>query len=271
MRSDLSDFARLEDKLAKLRQRERAPGESRKVRGADAGALLAAMVGEIDETILPRRLSFALESGVAVHLAAANRKLQAVLSPAPDGLSADLCEKALGDVDDPALASIARGLREVLSDGGTLTMSAVRPKTLFASDIGIQTSQLRKAWDIEDLDSTPVQRDPEEILSSFLGSLSDEVVAWLRIEGEAVTDQGGDARAAAELGDTAAVFLDGYFRKFEEAFPEPSLACATMIAPGRSGVSALLFVEIGDFSAIIASKTEHVVSVAARWQSLVAD
>ncbi|MEM8804133.1 MAG: hypothetical protein AAGF55_16525 [Pseudomonadota bacterium] len=267
----MSDFARLEDKLAKLRHRERAPGEGRKLRGATADALLAAIVGEIDETILPRRLSFALESGTAVHLAAANRKLQAVLSPAPEGLSADLCDKELGDLDDPAVVAIAAGLRTVLAEGGTLTMSSVRPKNLFASDIGIQTSQLRKVWEIAEQDVSPPKKDPDEILSGFLASLSDDVLAWLRIEGEAVTDQGGDARAATELGDTAAVFLDGYFRKFEEAFPEPSLACATLISPAQSGASALFFVEIGDFSAIIAAKTEHVVSVAARWQSLVAE
>lgn len=267
----MSDFARLENKLAKLRQRERAPGEGRKLRGATADALIVAIVGEIDETILPRRLSFALESGGTLHLAAANRKLQAVMSPAPTGLSAKLCDKMLGDVDDPAVGKIAAGLRKILAEGGTLTLSSVRPPSLFASDIGIQTSQLRKAWQIEEHESAPAQQDPAEILSGFLGSLSDEVVAWLRIEGEAVTDQGGDLTAATELGETAAVFLDGYFSKFEEAFPEPSLACATLIAPAEKGASALFFVEIGDCSAIIAAKTKHAVALAARWQGLVAE
>lgn len=267
----MSDFARLENKLEKLRQRERAPGEGRKLRGDTAEALLAAIVSEIDETILPRRLSFAQDGGATVHLAVANRKLQAVLSPAPGGMSADLCDKELGDVDDPAVASIADGLRVVLAKGGALTMSSVRPQSLFASDIGIQTSQLRKAWQVAEQQSAPAPKDPGEILGGFLTSLGDEAVAWLRIEGEAVTDQGGDPKVATELGDTAAVFLDGYFQKFDEAFPEPAFACATLISPSETGASALFFVEIGTLSAVIAAKVDHAVALATRWQSLVAD
>lgn len=267
----MSDFARLESKLNKLRARERTPGEGRKLRGPNADALLAAIVDEIDETILPRRLSFALESGSVLHLAAANRKLQAVVSPAPAGLPDSVCDQELGDVDDPTVAAIAEGLRAVLADGGTLTLSSIRPKTLFASDIGIQTSLLRKAWQIDEQDSAPAAKDPGEILGGFLASLGDEALAWLRIEGEAVTDQGGDTKAATELGETAAVFLDGYFQKFEEAFPEPSLACATLISPAKEGAAALFFVEIGELSAVIAAKTADAISLAARWQSLVAD
>ena len=56
----MSDFARLEDKLTKLRSRERVPGETRKLRGQGSDALLAALVTEIDETILPRQLTLTI-------------------------------------------------------------------------------------------------------------------------------------------------------------------------------------------------------------------
>ena len=49
------EFSRLEAKLAKLRQRERGPGEARFVRGQKE-RLLAAVVSEVDETILPREI-----------------------------------------------------------------------------------------------------------------------------------------------------------------------------------------------------------------------
>ena len=77
-----SDFARLKAKLAKLAQRERTAGEARRLKGGDAGELIAALVTEIDETILPRRLTLTLD-GAVLHLAVANRRLQAMLAPAP--------------------------------------------------------------------------------------------------------------------------------------------------------------------------------------------
>ena len=88
-----SDFARLKAKLAKLAQRERTAGEARRLKGGNAGELIAALVTEIDETILPRRLTLTSE-GRALHLAVANRRLQAMLSPAPDVEGAlDLADK----------------------------------------------------------------------------------------------------------------------------------------------------------------------------------
>ena len=93
----MSDFARLQDKLAKLRQRERVAGEGRRLRGATPEALVAAVVAEIDETILPRRLTFQVEGGVDVHLAVANRRLQALMSPVPElkGVEAAVADRAI--------------------------------------------------------------------------------------------------------------------------------------------------------------------------------
>lgn len=267
----MSDFARLEDKLNKLRQRERAPGEGRKLRASGAEALLAAIVTEIDETILPRRLTFTLENGTAIHLAAANRKLQALLSPAPDGFDADLADQELPDADDPKVASLAVGLRNILEGAETLRLSAIRPKSLFASDVGVTTSQLKRAWGVSEQGAGAEEKDPSELLSGFLSGLGDDALAWLRIEGEAVTDQGGDEKALAALGESAAVFLDGYFSKFDEAFPEASLSCGTVIAPSADHPSALFFVEIGELSAIISANRGKIFNLASRWQGLVSD
>ena len=267
----MSDFARLEDKLTKLRARERAPGEGRTLRGANADALLAAIVAEIDETILPRRLSFTLESGQAIHLVAANRKFQAIQSPVPDGIPAELADSNFSDSEDPAVVEVATVLRNFFGSGGAVVVSSSRPKTLFGSDVGVPTSLLRRKWDISEEPVTDEKKDPSALLTDFLQNLGPEVEAWMRIEGEAVTDQGGDSKAAAKLGDSAAVFLDGYFRKFDEAFPEPSLACGTLLMPPANSKNALFFVEIAEYSAIMTVKLEKAVGLAAHWQSLVAD
>lgn len=265
----MSDFARLEEKLSKLRQRERAPGEGRKLRGGGVEALMAGIVTEIDETILPRRLTFTLSNGSAVHLSVANRRLQAIMAPAPDGIDAAIVDQELPDADDPKVAALGVGLRAVLEGAESLAISSVRPKRLFASDVGVPIAQLERAWGIEVSEAEPA--DPSEVLGDFLKKITGDAIAWLRIEGEAVTDQGGDANAAAKLGENAAVFLDGYFSKFENAFPEPAISCGTVISPGPDHSAALFFIEFAELSAVISATPDNVLAIASSWQKLVAE
>ena len=263
----MSDFARLESILAKLGGRERAPGEGRRLDGGDAAARLAALVAEIDETILPRRLTLSLD-GQAVHLAVANRRLQAMLAPAPalDG-AGDLAGQALPDADDPGVAALRGLLDTFLAGAGPVAVSARRLDTSFGSDIGVPANLLGRAWGVEDQPQrTPME--PIEILSEFLGGLGDEAIAWLRIEGEEVSDESGDADRTAKLGEQAAVFLDSYFGKFEALFPAEARACGTIVAPVAG--EAMFFVEIGDVSAFVAAEPDRIARVAQRWQAMVA-
>ena len=265
----MSEFARLEDKLAKLRQRERAPGERRKIRGADPEAILAAMVTEIDEIILPRRLNFKIDANNSLSFAVGNRRLQALLSPPPAGIDAALADQELPDADDPRIAALAVGIRAALDGVESVEISTARPKKLFASDIGVPAVQLERVWGVSTSETKPV--DPSEILKGFLKGVGEDANAWLRIEGEAVAEQGGDDAQAAELAEKTAIFLDGYFSKFETVFPEPSLSCGTVISPGTDHERALFFIEIGDVSAVISAKPGRVLALASRWQKLVAD
>jgi hypothetical protein len=262
----MSDFARLEEKLAKLRQRERAVGEGRKLRGVGADAMLAAIVTEIDETILPRRLSFETPAGT-VHLAVANRRLQALLAPAPDGVPADLVGHALPDVEDPALAELGKALKGLLAEAETIGVTAMRGTESFASDIGVPAEQLPRVWSVAESSSIT----PAETLEQFLASVDSGTSAWLRIEGEEVVSTGGTDEAVQMLTEQAAVFLDGYFSKFDVAFREPSYTCGTLISPGDGGDTALLFVEIETLSVIVSAPPSEILGIASAWQRLVAE
>lgn len=262
----MSEFARLEEKLAKLRQRERPVGEGRVLRGSGADALLAAVVTEIDETILPRRLSLSVPAGV-VHLAVANRRLQALLDPAPSGVPASLVGRKLPDVEEPAVAELGDALKALFADAEAIGVSATRLTETFGSDIGVPAEQLPRVWSVAERTS----RTPGEVLETFLAGLDPATVAWLRIEGEEVTGQGGPEAVVAALGEQAAVFLDGYFSKFETAFREPAYACGTLVSPGEGGARALFFVEIEALSAIISAPSDRILAVATAWQRLVAE
>jgi hypothetical protein len=268
----LSEFTRLENVLVKLRRREKAAGETRKLRGKDVDALLASVVTEIDETILPRRLIFTSGGGTQVHLAVANRRLQALLSPPPDMPGAsDLADVALADTQDTNLAKLGDMLRNVFDQAEIVTINARRLKAgAFDADVGAPSTGLSKAWGVQVVETRP--KEPSEVLDHFLGQITDEdAEAWLRIEGENVTDQAGSAERLAALGEQAAVFLDGYFSKFDALYSDDGAATATVVAPGESGEAAALFVEFAGLSAFVAAKPARVAALASLWQAQVAE
>jgi hypothetical protein len=266
----LSDFARLEGILVKLRQRERIAGEGRRLRGATPEALLAAVVTEIDETILPRRLSFAVEGGATVHLAVANRRLQALVSPVPVLKGADaggLADQPLADPDDADVGKVRDVLLNVFEEAASVAIRSARPTGGgFPSDVGIPANILARVWGADVAgEEAP---SPEAVLSRFLLEMKDDAVAWLRIEGEDVTDQGGDAAAVDALGEQAAMFLDGYFGKFEALYPAVGMASATFVGPMSDTGTAVLFVEIGEVSAFVAARSARGPELIRKWQRL---
>ncbi|MEM7718205.1 MAG: hypothetical protein AAF222_03320 [Pseudomonadota bacterium] len=262
----MSEFARLEEKLAKLRHRERIPGEGRKLRGTGPDALLAAIVTEIDETILPRRLTFEVPGG-HIHLAVANRRLQALLGPAPASIPDGLVGLKLPDVEEPAVAKLGAALKTVLAEAEAVGVSAIRLTETFGSDIGVPAEQLPRVWSVK----ASKTLSASETLEAFLVRLDTKSVAWLRIEGEEVTGQGGPEAIVSGLAEQAALFLDGYFSKFETAFRESSLACGTLISPGDAAQTGLFFIEIDTVSAILSAPTSEILGIATAWQRLVAE
>lgn len=267
----MSDFTRLEEKLAKLRGRDRAPGEPRLLAGSDVAERIGAVVTEIDETILPRRLTFAVEGGEAVHLAVANRRLQALLAPVPTASgvdTGDMAGKPLADAEDANLSRLHDLLKQVLVGTSPVRIDAMRAKDIaFGSDVGIRASMLTRVWNV----SAPTEKapvDPEDAMATFIDGLAEDALAWLRIEGEEVTDQGGDEAKLEALGEQAAVFLDGYFSKFDALYPDVDGPVATMIAPLKDG-PAVFFGEIGGLSVFVAVKPGCAPALARRWQSLV--
>lgn len=259
----MSDFARLEALLAELAARERTPGEGRRLKGP----LLAALVREIDETILPRRLSLETPAG-PLHLAVANRRLQALLTPVPDIEGAEaLGGTPLPDAEDPHVPALKTLLERAFGDAEALALSARRLDQTFGSDIGVPAMQLGRAWGVSET-GPKAALPPEEMMDAFLAALEGGPVAWLRIKGEAVTGQSGPEARTAALGEQAAVFLDGYFAKFETLFDIGAKACGTLIAGAGE---AMVFVEIGEESAFLAGPEAEMLQVAARWQGVVAE
>jgi hypothetical protein len=104
----MSEDGRLRDKLVKLADEENAAG-ARRLSGADRG-LTEAIVEEIDEAILGRRLTFRAEDGAVLALEAANRRLLRLVALPEDIAAAE--ERAallapLPQEDEAALSAVA--------------------------------------------------------------------------------------------------------------------------------------------------------------------
>ena len=263
----MNDFARLEAKLAKLRQRAIGPGEARTIRGKPE-QLLAAVVSEIDETILSRELRFSSEESSFV-IAVANRRLQALISADPDqGNSRALAGNALTDAEDEALPKVMEVLTGLLSTSSLWEISSRRQSgSGFPSDVGVPSGPLARAWQLKP--SGEGRSNPEATLADYLGSIDKDVTAWLLIEGEEVKNQSGPEAVVAGLGNQAAVFLDGYFSKKETLF-QGETGPSGLVFAGNADADAVLFLDCGNSMAFVMSNARGVATLAQDWQARVA-
>src|SRR6056297_1357048 len=108
----MSDERRLENKLARLAEPAAAPGPGRALSLAGPGGALRAVLAEIDETVLPRRLHFAAGGAVRLSVEVAERRILA--AALAGGAPLPLPESA-GNAE-PLRAALA----EALADAGAL-------------------------------------------------------------------------------------------------------------------------------------------------------
>lgn len=263
----MDDFSRLEAKLARLRQRASAPGEQRVLRGAPE-RLLAGVVSEIDETILPREISFTHE-GTSFSIAVANRRLQAlVFVSLSQGGADELVGKAIPDAEDAALGQLRGVLIGVLGAGEVWSITSRRQSgNGFPSEIGVPSGPLARAWHVDPAGAG--RANPAAALADYLGGLEARATAWLLIEGEEVKGQFGPDEVVAQLGNKAAVFLDGYFSKKDMLF-QGETGPSGLVFAGEADGSAVLFVDCDASMAFVMSTTKDVATLARDWQARVA-
>jgi hypothetical protein len=237
----LSDFARLKEKLGKLRQVEPRAGGGRILAGQDAAARLRAALTEIDETILPRRITFTGTKGRAV-VGVANRQLSLIL----EGVSsAGASPHVIDGRDDPALAELRDGLMKMFDGGGTWTVLTDRLERdhvrHMRPDGGVSASVLASVWNVEaraDEDG----KDATRAAGRFIERMGARCEAWLLIEGEEIAASGGSDIGIEWLSERAGGFLDGYYAKREAFTSGEPIAFAFS---GGTGAS-LIYFESGD-------------------------
>ncbi len=120
----MSDERRLKEKLAKLAA-EDVPGEARRISGASETELVRAILEEIDETMLARRVTFHADDGRKLSADVANRRLLRLVD-------------VPGQADDSLLAPLAPGSDDVLPQ----IVAALRGIARGQSTLGVETAAL---------------------------------------------------------------------------------------------------------------------------------
>lgn len=264
----MSDFGRLQDKLAKLSKRDVGRTGPRELAGRSAEALLAAMVVEVDETILPRILTFTTDTDVTLHMAVANRRLQALVAPAPSavGDAAGLAGQALGAGDDDTLARLRGGLLDALDGATTMGIATRRPADGegFPAESGVPVAVLARSWDLS-LDAEPPSGvDPVEGMTRFLAAAKEQAAAWLRIDGEDVSDQGGEPERLERMAGLAE-FLDTFLSR-REAMLLPADAPSCFAIGPMEGTDTLLVADHGPTMAVLLVEAGTAEPVLDAWQ-----
>lgn len=203
----MKDVKRLRDKIGKLASQSAAISKSgRQILTSDDANGLAAVLSEIDETILPRHLTLLSDTGKVV-LGAGNRRLMAIVRVEGDAL-ADMAEVVGVSMTRPDVADLGR-VRDLMTVAFSTSKSILVTSTpndgdTFSFADGTTAAALASAWGV-DLDGALAGDGAagQDHVSRFLGAMASTPSAWLQLSAGKPAAEGGDATLVLRLKDFA--------------------------------------------------------------------
>ncbi len=228
--------ARLSARLAALRRPSVVVAKAR--RSLEAGAPLAAIANEIDETLLPRCLSFENDRGEIMALDVASSR---VLSVAHMALKADhrdfgsLPGHAFFDADDPHCGTLFRALQVFCHEISALTVKAtIVPEPQGFTNIGVSLQALEQQVNA----LSPAAADPHERMEQFWTASRGLVLAAVRCSGEEISETTG---APMELEHLLALARD----ELAEANSEVKATGSRALAWGGGMETSVFYMVLG--------------------------
>ncbi|MDJ1006665.1 MAG: hypothetical protein QNJ13_02480 [Paracoccaceae bacterium] len=265
----MKDARRLKNRIRKLNAPARQSEQGREIAsGADASPLAAVLL-EVDETMLPRRLVFS-RGDARLSLSAGNRRLIGI-------------EHAEGSAEAPAKplmgVSLTRpdvALLGRLRDALTTALAGSEPifvRTEPAADgqvdfaAGTTAQALASAWGVDlSADAGPPDA-PDEAggLDMFLTTAPSLARAWVRLSSGGIADTGGDP---ATLGRLQAFAGSADMANIDMV---PASGSNRFVAIGRSpdDGDCLLFVSAGLEAALLMIPAETLDQAKKTWQDAV--
>lgn len=263
----MKDTRRLAARIRKLATSENTTPEGREVAPGSDGTSLAAILREIDETVLPRQLTFHRGEASLV-VSAGNRRLisvDAADGPAASGTRDGVLGRSLTQPDVALLGRLRDALISALPGDAPIFVRTARPPD-GAGDFaaGTTAAALASAWGV-DLGSISEDAAPPAAIDDFLGTVPSQSRAWLRLDAGSVAGQGGDEAAAARL----RAFADS--ADMAELDMVPDAKGSRFIAIGRApdDGDCLVFVSDKAEAALLMISAEALDTVKANWRKAV--
>ncbi len=265
----MSDDLRLRENLAKLSTLETSLGQNR-IFGPDVPSLLASMLREIDETILPRKISFLNDTGRVLQFEVAGRRLLRVSGEIPEGggvSGAGLLGQVLSDAEGPLMSALFDQLGDFLSETGSLLATA--QKTTEASDpseVGCSAESIAQAWGLDLYDVR--DRDFSEVVEKLITACSDEAIAWIQLHSKDVTGSGGDPVHLAPLKNISEEQISDFdAHLMRNPVPQNTFGCI-VLGSGLSDSRSLFFARFEDTRAFISTPNTALPRILTLWKDL---
>lgn len=257
----VSDLNVLAQKIAALAAVDEVfEAGARVVSRAGQPAPVAAILREIDDTILERNLEFAAGENT-VNLIISGRRLRGVLSASPTPKDASSVIGHMLSRDEPDVLSATCELLHTLFDLQTeVTVKSLPPEPFGkGGDRGISARSLAEIWQI-DLDETP-QPPMVRFLAANVGAIS----AMLHVsDGETVANS-GDSDALETIWDTQVLAFQKSQKAYRTADDGPQLIC---LEGALADDTAAAFALAGDDVALIAYQPDHLAAMLASWHAI---
>jgi hypothetical protein len=264
----MSDGDRLNRTLAKLGAASAAPGaEGRELApGGEAGGdLLAAVLTEVDETILARRLNFHTDTGTRFACEAYGRRLLSLVQPLPDEVTgAALSGRPLDGLEEEEIALLRRVFEELLDGATRLTVIAdPLPEARDPALLGMAAARLAETWGLELGGGLPP--DPAAALDRILDACASAAVAWMRLDENATAAEGGSEAGLAKLSTFASAGLDAFRARERTEGTEPR---CVVLGRQDAGGALLVVAEAAGQTVLMLLQPAELKHMTAAWRSV---
>ncbi|MEM8631005.1 MAG: hypothetical protein AAGF74_07200 [Pseudomonadota bacterium] len=222
--------------------------------------LLATLLQEIDETVLPRRLVFESGNGGRLEIEATNRRILRVVSMQANGLSAShkaMIGKGLTEAEDQDLDVLFSMFDALVGDSDTLSVSADRLSDATApADVGCSAERLAVSWGI-DLNAA-LKADPVADFTTFVTSFAAAAKAWQLLKGVEKETSGGFAEYLGPLGAFSEAGLTAVAARLAAATGEAYPQGLISVSPDTAQDPSVLYAWIEARSALFVLDAEKI-------------
>ena len=223
-------------------------------------APLNAILAAIDDTILERRLAFAIDTST-VHLVAAGRRLRGIVSVAPKTPTADLVlGKTLSREEPDVVQATHDLLRTVCGEAKRVTVKNL-PTEPFGKggERGISASGLTELWQVEE------DTAPKVPMTQFLTKNANAMSATMHVNDGNIVGISGDFETLQTIWNTQVLDFRKAHKRHLDGSDGPQLIC--LEGALKDGAAAALAVE-GDDVALFAYHPDQLETMLDSWRAI---